>query len=56
MVEISALVADPTLKDRIVVVWLGGHAYHWPNTYVRYVYEIKRDESMTDLIQKLRRA
>ncbi len=29
----SALIADPTLKERIVVVWLGGHAYHWPNTY-----------------------
>ena len=28
----SALVADPTLKDRIVVVWLGGHAINWYDT------------------------
>lgn len=27
----SALVMDPTLKDRIVLVWLGGHALEWPN-------------------------
>lgn len=29
----SALIADPSLKERIVVVWLGGHAHHWPDTH-----------------------
>ncbi len=28
----SALIMDPTLKDRIVVVWLGGHAHFWDHT------------------------
>ena len=28
----SALLADPTLADRIVVVWLGGHALNWGDT------------------------
>lgn len=25
----SALLLDPTLKDKIVVVWLGGHPHYW---------------------------
>ena len=25
----SALLTDPTLVDRCVVIWLGGHAHHW---------------------------
>jgi len=28
----SALLIDPAIIDRIVVVWLGGHALHWPHT------------------------
>ena len=28
----SALLLSPEIKDRIVVVWLGGHAHHWPDT------------------------
>lgn len=28
----SALLINPQIKDRIVVVWLGGHAHHWKNT------------------------
>ena len=28
----SALLLEPRIKDRIVVVWLGGHAHHWPHT------------------------
>lgn len=28
----SALLADPTLRERIVLVWLGGNGYHTPNT------------------------
>lgn len=27
----SALLLDPGLADRIVVVWLGGHAWEWPD-------------------------
>lgn len=28
----SALIADPSLVDRVVIVWLGGHALYWPHT------------------------
>ena len=28
----SALLMRPEIRDRIVVVWLGGHSRHWPNT------------------------
>jgi inosine-uridine nucleoside N-ribohydrolase len=28
----SALLLDPSIKERCVVVWLGGHAWHWPDT------------------------
>lgn len=28
----SALILDPRIKERIVVVWLGGHALHWQHT------------------------
>lgn len=28
----SALLLNPEIKDRIVVVWLGGHAHHWNDT------------------------
>jgi inosine-uridine nucleoside N-ribohydrolase len=28
----SALIADPTLAERTVIVWLGGHALYWPHT------------------------
>lgn len=27
----SALLLKPEIKDRIVLVWLGGHAHNWPN-------------------------
>lgn len=26
----SALIMKPEIKERMVVVWLGGHAHHWP--------------------------
>ena len=26
----SALIMKPEIKDRMVVIWLGGHAHHWP--------------------------
>jgi inosine-uridine nucleoside N-ribohydrolase len=28
----SALLLQPAIKDRIVIVWLGGHALDWPDT------------------------
>ena len=28
----SALLLEPAIKDRIVVVWLGGHGQHWHDT------------------------
>lgn len=27
----SAILEDPSITDRIVVVWLGGHPLHWPH-------------------------
>lgn len=39
----SALLMDPSIKDRIVVVWLGGQAHHWPekeNTEFNMVQDI----------------
>ncbi len=28
----SAMLMEPKIIEKIVVVWLGGHALHWPNT------------------------
>lgn len=28
----SALLIEPRIRDRIVVIWLGGHAHHWCDT------------------------
>jgi purine nucleosidase len=28
----SAILLEPSIIERMVVVWLGGHALHWPNT------------------------
>lgn len=28
----SAILINPDIKDRIVLIWLGGHAQHWPDT------------------------
>ena len=27
----SALLLDPQIRDRIVIIWLGGHAHSWPH-------------------------
>lgn len=27
----SAILMNPAIRERIVVVWLGGHSLHWPN-------------------------
>jgi len=29
---VSAILIEPKIIERIVVVWLGGHALHWPDT------------------------
>jgi inosine-uridine nucleoside N-ribohydrolase len=28
----SAIIMKPEIADRVVIVWLGGHALHWPDT------------------------
>ena len=28
----SALIKAPDIAEKIVIVWLGGHAFHWPNS------------------------
>lgn len=35
----SALVMKPEIKDRLVVVWLGGHAHHWPENTEFNLYQ-----------------
>lgn len=35
----SALLINPDIKERIVVVWLGGHALHWPDTKEFNMYQ-----------------
>lgn len=35
----SALLMNPRIKDRIVLIWLGGHAYHWPHTREFNMYQ-----------------
>lgn len=35
----SALLINPEIKDRIVIVWLGGHALDWPDIYEFNLYQ-----------------
>ena len=35
----SAILQKPEISDRIVVVWLGGHAHEWPNTKEFNMYQ-----------------
>ncbi len=35
----SALLLEPAIRERIVVVWLGGHARHWPDTREFNLYQ-----------------
>jgi len=35
----SAILINPEIIDRIVVVWLGGHAFHWPETTEFNMYQ-----------------
>lgn len=35
----SALLLRPEIRDRIVIVWLGGHAIHWEDTHEFNMYQ-----------------
>lgn len=35
----SALLINPDIADRIVIVWLGGHSYEWPDTREFNMYQ-----------------
>ncbi|HZG86587.1 nucleoside hydrolase [Paenibacillus sp.] len=35
----SALRMEPAIADRIVIVWLGGHSFQWPNTKEFNLYQ-----------------
>lgn len=28
----SALIMEPAIRDKIILIWLGGHGYQWPDT------------------------
>ena len=43
----SAILIDPQIIERIVVVWLGGHALHWPDTME---FNLKQDLHASRLI------
>jgi inosine-uridine nucleoside N-ribohydrolase len=43
----SAILMEPRIIDRIVVVWLGGHALHWPHTRE---YNLEQDVPAARLI------
>ena len=36
----SALLLEPKIAEKIVVLWLGGHAFHWPDTFE---FNLKQD-------------
>ncbi len=35
----SALLLNPEIKNRIVLIWLGGHAFHWPHNREFNLYQ-----------------
>ena len=35
----SALLLNPAIREKIVVVWLGGHAHHWPHNREFNLYQ-----------------
>ena len=43
----SAILIEPKIIERIVVVWLGGHALHWPHTRE---FNLKQDVHASRLI------
>jgi inosine-uridine nucleoside N-ribohydrolase len=43
----SALVAHPEIADRLVVIWLGGHSFWWPDTAE---FNFRQDVSATRVL------
>ena len=43
----SAILLEPQIIERIVVIWLGGHALHWPHTRE---FNLKQDLHASQLI------
>lgn len=43
----SAILLDPKIKDRIVVVWIGGHPYHFDNALD---FNVKQDISAAQVL------
>ena len=43
----SALLLDPTIRKRIVVLWLGGHARHWPDTHE---FNLRQDPAASRIV------
>jgi purine nucleosidase len=43
----SAILLEPKIIEKIVVVWLGGHALHWPNTRE---FNLKQDVPSVQLL------
>jgi purine nucleosidase len=35
----SAILMEPRILDKIVIIWLGGHAFHWPHTREFNLYQ-----------------
>lgn len=35
----SALLIEPQIREKIVIIWLGGHAHSWPDTYEFNMYQ-----------------
>jgi inosine-uridine nucleoside N-ribohydrolase len=43
----SAILIEPAILDKIVIVWLGGHALHWPHTKE---FNLRQDTTASRLI------
>lgn len=43
----SALLTEPRIAEKIVVAWLGGHAFHWENTYE---FNLKQDALAANIV------
>ncbi len=43
----SALLLEPSLVERLIVVWLGGHAFHWPHNQE---FNLKQERAATRVL------
>ncbi len=43
----SALLLEPKIAEKIVVLWLGGHAFHWPDTFE---FNLKQDSLSANVV------